>query len=29
MAKEIQFEHVTRRFGEKTAVNDLCLSIGN
>ena len=29
MAKELQFEHVTRRFGEKTAVNDLCLSIGS
>ena len=29
MAKEIQFEHVTRTFGEKTAVKDLCLTIGS
>ena len=29
MAKDIQFEHVIRRFGEKTAVNDLRLSIGS
>lgn len=27
MAKELQFKHVTRRFGEKTAVKDLCLTI--